>query len=70
MGHFPEKNFLLKVFNGPLVLSIHLDKDMLSIYSDHHRIRFRDIKSAQYSIHQIALMGESVDRFTLNNIML
>ena len=25
--------------------------------------RFRDIKSAQYSIHQIALMGESVDRF-------
>jgi len=24
--------------------------------------RFRDIKSAQYSIHQIALMGESVDR--------
>ena len=26
-------------------------------------IRFRDIKSAQYSIHQIALMGESVDRF-------
>ena len=26
-------------------------------------IRFRDIKSAQYSIHQIALMGESVERF-------
>ena len=25
--------------------------------------RFRDIKSAQYSIHQIALMGESVERF-------
>jgi len=24
--------------------------------------RFRDIKSAQYSIHQISLMGESVDR--------
>jgi len=27
--------------------------------------RFRDIKSAQYSIHQIALMGESVDRFRI-----
>merc|ERR1719435_639230 len=24
--------------------------------------RFMDLKSAQYSIHQIALMGESVDR--------